>query len=335
MRIGIYDPYLDTLGGGEKYVLDIAACLKDEHDVTFFWDGKDVKHEILIRFSIDPSFIHFVPNIFKERNFLKKVRKTIEYDVLFFVSDGSIPFLYGKKNILIFQHPTIWVKKNLISTLKLRKIHSVIVYSDFVKRYIDATFDVKSLIIPPLVETINAKSSEKENIILSVGRYTKAMNTKKQEILIEVFKKIHEKNHDWKLVMVGSCLANDKDYVQELKNQAKGYPISIQTNINRGDLENHYKKAKIYWHAAGFGEDLMKNPERAEHFGISTVEAMGAGCVPVVINAGGQKEIVENKISGYLWSTKDEFKMSNEASSACKSYTKEAFCKSITSLISS
>jgi glycosyltransferase involved in cell wall biosynthesis len=43
-----------------------------------------------------------------------------------------------------------------------------------------------------------------------------------------------------------------------------------------------------------------------EHFGMSTVEAMSAECVPVVINKGGQKEIVSQGESGYLWHTVDE-----------------------------
>ena len=58
------------------------------------------------------------------------------------------------------------------------------------------------------------------------------------------------------------------------------------------DILNEYKLAKIYWHASGFGEDLETHPEKAEHFGITTVEAMINGLVPIVIDAGGQKEIV-------------------------------------------
>jgi glycosyltransferase involved in cell wall biosynthesis len=37
-----------------------------------------------------------------------------------------------------------------------------------------------------------------------------------------------------------------------------------------------------------------------EHFGIATVEAMLAGCVPLAPACGGQVEIVEHGLSGYL-----------------------------------
>jgi glycosyltransferase involved in cell wall biosynthesis len=43
-----------------------------------------------------------------------------------------------------------------------------------------------------------------------------------------------------------------------------------------------------------------------EHFGITTVEAMAAGCVPVVIDKAGQREIVRHGTDGYRWTTLPE-----------------------------
>jgi glycosyltransferase involved in cell wall biosynthesis len=43
-----------------------------------------------------------------------------------------------------------------------------------------------------------------------------------------------------------------------------------------------------------------------EHFGISTVEAMSAGGVPVVYNGGGLPEIVRDGKDGFLWKSTDE-----------------------------
>ena len=56
----------------------------------------------------------------------------------------------------------------------------------------------------------------------------------------------------------------------------------------------------------GYAQDDDAHPEWMEHFGIATVEAMAAGCVPVVINKGGQCEIVEHGVNGFLWNTLDE-----------------------------
>ena len=135
-----------------------------------------------------------------------------------------------------------------------------------------------------------------------------------------------------------------------MKNAAKGYPIEFLVNKTNEALWNIYNKAKIYWHASGFGEDLNRHPEFAEHFGISTVEAMGVGCVPVVINAGGQKEIVTDQVNGLLWDTIEELqdktmtltndhslweKLSNQAKERAKDFSREKFCEAITQLIKS
>jgi len=48
-------------------------------------------------------------------------------------------------------------------------------------------------------------------------------------------------------------------------------------------------------------EDEDRHPERMEHFGITTVEAMSAGCVPIVIKKGGQPEVVRHMVEGFLW----------------------------------
>jgi glycosyltransferase involved in cell wall biosynthesis len=43
-----------------------------------------------------------------------------------------------------------------------------------------------------------------------------------------------------------------------------------------------------------------------EHFGMTTVEAMQNGCAPVVIDGGGQREIVEHGASGFRFRALDE-----------------------------
>jgi glycosyltransferase involved in cell wall biosynthesis len=309
MKIGFYNPYLNTLGGGEKYFFDLIKCLEQENEIDIFWDESSVLKQAEERFGKDFGKVNFVQNIFSGSfSFLSKYNKTSQYDRIVYLSDGSIPFLFAKKNILIFQFPIPWVKKNLFSSIKFNNIDAVICYSSFVKEHLDRTLKVSSKILPPLVEKTKVKA-DKENLILSVGRFTKAMNRKKQELLIDVFKEmVDEGLENWRLVLAGSVLEDDLDFVERLDTAAQGFPIEIITNAKRQNLLEYYAKAKIYWHAAGFGEDLVKHPEFAEHFGITTVEAMGAGAVPVVFGAGGQKEIVENGTNGFFWNSKEELK---------------------------
>ena len=351
MKIGIFNPYLDTLGGGEKYTLTAAWCLSKIHEVCLFWDSKEVIKKAHYLFALDLSKIKLTENIFSLKIPLaKRLLKTQKYDVIIYVSDGSIPLSFASKNILIFQFPVNWVNgKNFLTRLKLSRINRVICYSQFVKGFLDKTFSVDSLVLPPAINIPKNKSVQKENIILTVGRFTKGMNTKKQEVLIDTFKSMCSKGlANWKFILVGGVLPGDWDFVEELKNKTKGYPIEILNNISFQKLASFYKKAKIYWHAAGFGEDLEKHPEKAEHFGVTTVEAMASGCVPVVINAGGQKEIVQEGRNGMLWDTLEELKrktmllnendslrkrLSGNAQDSSKQYGVERFCSELYEIV--
>lgn len=354
MKIGIFDPYFDTLGGGEKYVLDIALCLSKESIIDIFWDVSNrnvIKERIKDRFNIDVSNINFVPDIFSRKSSLvKRFLTTLSYDAFFFVSDGSIPFLFAKKNILIFQFPINWVKgMDLLTRVKFFNIHKVFCYSHFVKKFLDSMLPKQSSVFSPYVDLRKTDSIKKENIILSVGRFTQAMNQKKQEVLIDTFKKMYDRGLDaWKLVLIGSVLDTDKEFVDNLTSRSKSYPIEMHTNVSFKELLDYYNKAKIYWHAAGFGENLERHPERAEHFGITTLEAMSACAVPVVINAGGQREIVTEGENGFLWDSLDELimktellvkdeklweKVSEKAVLRSKDFSKEHFCQELNELI--
>jgi glycosyltransferase involved in cell wall biosynthesis len=66
-------------------------------------------------------------------------------------------------------------------------------------------------------------------------------------------------------------------------------------------MKELYQAAAVYWHATGYGSDVQQQPAKQEHFGISTVEAMSAGAVPVVYSSGGQQEIVTDGVDGFLW----------------------------------
>ncbi len=350
-KIGIFDPYLNTLGGGERYILSIASCLAQQSDVSIFWDDDSILLDAEKKFNIPLAKVQFTANIFsKHTSLFKRFLQERSYDAIFYMSDGSIPFLHSKNNILIFQFPVNWVKGNNARTiLKLRKINRSLVYSDFVKQYIDKTFGITSLVLPPPITSEFNKNVKKENIIMTVGRFTQGMNTKKQEVLIEAFKQFYDKgNKKWTFYIIGSYLDIDAVYVDRLIQQAKGYPIKIVTDMSFKQLSEIYQKAKIYWHAAGYGEDLEMFPHKAEHFGITTVEAMQNGVVPVVINAGGQKEIVEDKRNGLVWNTQEELisytirltksitfwkQLSKHAIQDAKEYNMDIFCKKVNALL--
>src|SRR5579872_3103389 len=104
MKIGFYSPYLNTFGGGERYMLTLASHLSQNHQVDIFWDEPEVKAPISRFLKIDLSKITFKPDIFKY-SFTKRVKESFSYNSIFVLSDGSIPSLYKGNNILHFQVP--------------------------------------------------------------------------------------------------------------------------------------------------------------------------------------------------------------------------------------
>src|SRR5581483_3890084 len=315
MKIGIFDPYIDDIGGGEKYMMTIAEVLSGYHNVHVFWDVKEDIKNIEKRFSLDLSRIKIVENIFSSKiPVAKKLFRTKDYDAIIILSDGSIPFVLSKKLFIHVQQPLPFVKINSKTKLKIARVSRFFCNSQFTKSYIDKTFGIKSLVIYPPVGNFR-KKVKKENIILTVGRFrlrdvlSGLSDFKKQTTMISVFKEmIRDGLKNWRFVLAVSVKDEEWDAFQKVKNECTKFPIEFLVNKSNITLWETYSKAKIYWHASGFGEDLGKNPHYAEHFGISTVEAMGAGAVPVVINAGGQREIVDDGENGLLWDSLSELK---------------------------
>ena len=309
MKAGFFSPYLDTFGGGERYMVQLASYLsqKSDNQIDIFWNDGAIKAPLAKFLKIDLTKTRFKDNIFSQNSLLKKILKTRQYDLLFVLSDGSIPLTFAKKSILHFQVPFHFPKPDFRTKSKLARYKSVVCNSYFTKSFIDESFQIQSKVIYPPVDIDSIRPLQKENIILSVGRFgPRQLHPKKQETLIEVFKELYKKAPSWKLVLVGQAKKEDSKYIRNLKNITRGYAIKIVENSPIEKLRNLYGHASIYWHATGFGEDEYKNPERMEHFGISTVEASAGGAVPVVIKKGGQKEIVEEGKNGLLWTTKTQ-----------------------------
>jgi len=351
--IGIYDPYLDDLGGGEKYMLTLVSCLSKNHDVELFWDKKEDLDIVTERFSIDISGIRIVKNIFSRKfSLINRLIVSRKYDSIIVLSDGSIPFVWSKL-FLHIQQPIVNVNYSLKDQIKILRVTKVFCNSKFTQEYLDTRLKKKSKVIYPPIN-LKPKKIEKENIILTVGRFrvrnAGVADYKKQSALVDVFIKMIDKDlKDWKFILATSVKPNEEEEFEKLKTKAKNYPIEFLVNRKNDDLWDVYSRAKIYWHATGYGEDLNQRPDFAEHFGISTVEAMGGGAVPVVINAGGQKEIIQQGVSGYLWDNESALiqktldlidkaeklrEMSEKAIISAKKFAERDFCKEIQNLIS-
>jgi glycosyltransferase involved in cell wall biosynthesis len=168
-----------------------------------------------------------------------------------------------------------------------------------------------TILYPPVDVTQFAPRVERKPIILGVGRFFHESHNKKHDEMIKTFRQlVREGLHGWELHLVGGLedVARHKKYFEDCRRRAQGLPVVFHVNAPAAELKALYERASIYWHATGFGERVERNPIVFEHFGITVVEAMAAGCVPVVIGTAGPKELVEDGESGFLWTTRKEWK---------------------------
>ncbi|MGE5619842.1 MAG: glycosyltransferase [Sphingomonadaceae bacterium] len=182
--------------------------------------------------------------------------------------------------------------------------------SAFSQKWLDIYWGKKGEILyPPVDVDVYTPSPVRKNVILNVGRFFSGSHNKKHIVMIEAFKRLCRRGlKGWELHLVGGVASGEvhEAYLKRVKRKAVGYPIFIHADAPFAELKKLYEEASIYWHASGYGENENRNPIRFEHFGITTVEAMAAGCVPVVIAKAGQLETVEHGRSGFLWNTTRE-----------------------------
>jgi glycosyltransferase involved in cell wall biosynthesis len=174
--------------------------------------------------------------------------------------------------------------------------------SEFTKRWVEQLWDRSSEVLhPPVTEVV---PGSKEAAILHVGRFfgRGSGHSKKQLELVGAFRRLHESGRapGWVLHLVGGCASEHQGYVEEVRAAADGLPVELHVGASGEVLADLYARAAVYWHATGLGEDEAVHPDRFEHFGITTVEAMSAGAVPIVLGRAGQREIVRDGVDG-LW----------------------------------
>ena len=326
IRVGIYDHAFHFAGGGQRYVAKLAECLQDRYDITYI-ANKDVSlDEYKEWFDIDLSRCKL------------KIIKIPFYERLgrYFIDEGMVinedinPFdviCEDSGHYDIFINANMLGKVAPLSSLSIFMCHfpdrdkerffSVNQYDYLITNSNYTTFWVKkrwglnnTLRLYPPVDMYNGVDDivNKHKIILSVARFELG-GSKKQVEMVRAFgdlcKRDRQVKDEWKLILAGGTPRENPyfDKVGREVDSFHGADIELMPNLTNSELKRLYGKASLFWHACGLGET---DPHLIEHFGMTTVEAMQNYCVPIVIDGGGQREIVEHGISGFRFKTIEE-----------------------------
>jgi glycosyltransferase involved in cell wall biosynthesis len=195
-----------------------------------------------------------------------------------------------------------WLWRQRFATYRVRTA-----LSGFSQSWTRRRWDVDTQVLYP-PNDLAFPEVPKENAIVSVGRFTTTTVSKAQAELVAMFRDRLDRRGDWLYHCLGQIGDDpaDRAYFARVQQAASGHPIHVEGDVDRDRLKMLMARSKIFWHAAGLTVDEEREPHLCEHFGIVTVEAMAAGNVPVVIGRGGQREIVQDGIDGFLCATLDE-----------------------------
>jgi glycosyltransferase involved in cell wall biosynthesis len=332
----VYDLYWTTLGGGEQVAGSLAQVLAASHDVTLLAPGRVDVQLVRERLGIDISMCgqRWVADD------LDATAASGDYDL--FV---NVTYLSRAENrapagwyYVHFPQPPptrreLWrhrisvagvralrvpprlpqrlldvqagFDRRVVDTRFLETYQRFLANSRFTAGWVDRLWHVPADVLYPPVRP-EVVALEKRPLILNIGRFfhPRFGHSKKQLELIETFKRSGITS--WTLSLAGGCDTPNRDYALSARRAAVGHPIEVHVNATGETVRRLLGEASIYWHAGGFGEDEQRNPQRFEHFGITVVEAMAAGAVPIVFAAAGPAEIVEHGVNGFHWRTPDE-----------------------------
>ena len=305
-KVGLYNPYLDVLGGGEKHILSIIQVFAEQGaEISIFWN-KNLTKAASQRFSLRSI------NTVKWLPLSSKTLQTLwTFDFFFYVTDGSYFFSTAKKNFVFCMVPDKKLYNlNLLNRLKLWN-YKFISNSPYTTKWL-IKWGINPITIPPYIDDklfVN-NSLKKEKIILSVGRFFPHLHSKNQEKIIETFKLLKRSSDafkDYKLILAGGLKNEDKKYFNQLKSLATNdSSIIFNPNVSLDELYELYKLSNYFWHFTGLGVDEVNHPEQVEHFGIAPLEAIASGCLAFCHNSGGPKEIIKDGQTGILFNNVKE-----------------------------
>lgn len=328
MKIGFYSPYLPRhYGGGEKHFLTTAWYLSQTHDVVILVPTAELhlipaavaQYESL--FHLDLSRVKWIASPLADRTTKpwQTWQITHAYDAFWYQTDGSVFWNGASRGVLHVQIPFTNSHDGLWARWKLNSWQVLNTNSRFTANVIETTWKRQvDLIHYPFVDLSQVPDTlpRKKKQIVSVGRFYDPDHTdvhaKRQDILVQAFiagcKQHHWDTDGWSLTLVGSVEPGSvhQKFVEHLQKQAKAVPITFQHDIAYEALQTLYLTSELFWHAAGFGIDAVSHPQRVEHFGMAPLEAMAAGAIPIVTDAGGLKETVDHGTTGYRFETIDQ-----------------------------
>jgi len=314
MRVGVFCPTLNVYGGAEFVSVAIANALaRNRCEVVFFTNEAVNQQEIKkfygkcldrsIKVIVKPSIVRpkylldFYQTIF--RSYIFKLKCNVWVDVYscrifpwtnisyvhfpflnHYDYNPKFPYLKSRRIIQVSALPYVIFEKNLITA----KGKLIIANSEYTAKEIKKFYGIKAEVLyPPVPSTNFYNNSEnltknrRKNLVVTISRFTP---TKGLERIPYIASLTH---YDVQFAIIGRLY--NKNTLLSLQKLVKKFGlvdrVKFFVDVPRSEIREILESAKVYLHTMV-----------GEHFGISIVEAMAMGCIPIVHDSGGPKEFV-------------------------------------------
>lgn len=305
MRIGFFSPTINRVGGGEWVTLNMIYALKAKKHKIVVHSAEKIEPVHIQRFfghSLRLDEVNYWPSIFDPYN-LESIYPNCSKSFLFSLkcdllidtfSNALLPWtdavyfqggpralflLKGVKGLLFLPYKALLRHTNRHVRPKEKILMTCSKWS--AKIIEEATGLNVKVLYPPVSDFFKcAKNQPKSNVVATVARISSG---KKLETIPQVAKLV---SNEISFVIIGNCRytnqLNALSYLQEsIRKLGVQKKVKVLLNISREKQRDILKSSKVYLH-----------PPLFEAFGVSIVEAMSAGCIPIVPDYGGPREFV-------------------------------------------
>lgn len=322
----VYNDYLSTLGGGERSALCYALALRDLGFTTVVGCRGRIPAVSVMEdlFGEDLSGIAFeavhgesAAAFFKPAG----VSVWVNHTYMSFEPNPGRLGLYS----LMFPQQGLDARSDKRQLTALSTYQHFLSNSSFTELYGRALWKIpqkKSLVLhPPISRTHIAKSREatlqlakgglgKKKQFVHVGRFNPGSHNKNQKVLMEAFLEASARDarlSEWAFVFVGNVNEDPASRAyhaecQELASRSGGR-IRIEASVPFHRLTVLLEESFSYVHGTGAFEAPGQSPSVCEHLGLSILEGMSAGCLPLVYGRGGIFDFLTPGKSGFFYLT--------------------------------
>ena len=316
---------LNARGGSERLALAVIRALKEDNDMDIDIDlttlQKPDVHKIEETYgktglmaARNINRVNIIPSI-------EKVQLKKKYDLIINTHGDMFPFsqkYFSKENAITYCHfplakylidveneeyarliygqqfsDMVEYKKHLHlarnSYIDMIRNSTVLTNSEYSRKAIYKTFKIDSTVLSPPVDVdlfrkavLFSSMNKRDDTILVISRFHPS---KKVENAIRLAELLKQKGIGRSMKIVGNLSPHMIGYYSYLRQMVQDQDLSdyvtFHVNVSFNKLLSLMSKSKVYFH-----------PLPGEPFGISTVEAMSAGLIPVVPDLGGHTEFV-------------------------------------------